>query len=138
MKRKKGAYSEYAVKFANGEPLFLPPRKLSQKPKFENGVLVEVADDDKTMTAELRKMCDRLIEISDGSQDVTGESLTLLWSIAAALILAVYDASDDELADALTIRFGTSQHDRLADQWPSKIYRWVLGGDDVVEQLANG
>jgi hypothetical protein len=135
-KRKDGAYSEYPVDFATGERLFLPPRKLTVRPRFSGGKFTSLGEDDKTMTPELKALCAELIEASDGKQEVSGHALELLMSVAAHLILCVYDATDDELAEALTVRTGTSQHDRLSLQWPDKIYRWVLGGDETTEMLA--
>jgi len=136
-KFRKGAYAEYPVKFANGELLRLPPRRVRQRPVFKDGQLVEVATADETMTPELQVMCDSLIELSDGSTEVSGKSLETLLKIAACLILKVYDADDSDLAAALEIKTGTSELDNAANQWPAKIMRWVIGGDEVTNWLKN-
>ena len=134
-KRRKDAYTEYPVKFANGEVLYLPPRRVRQRPVFKAGKLVDVSTVDETMTPELQGMCDSLIELSDGSTDVSGKSLELLLGIAAYLILKGYDVDDNDLSALLEIRTGTSELDNAADQWPAKIMRWVIGGDEVTQWL---
>ena len=136
-KRKKGGFGEYPVKFSHGEVLYLPPRRMRQRPAFENGKLATIGVADEIMTEELEKMCTELISVSDGSTEITGRALELLVSIAAYLILQVYDADDVDLAAALEIKFGTSEFDNISEQWPSRIYRWVIGGDEITEILAN-